>query len=282
MAWQLLRERSPRGERLRRRTAVLLGASVFVGGLLIAVGLGLLVLFLLVAAAIAFVVGSAVWGATRVETPRPDLTRIAEGARVGVGRARVLGGRVARDAAPAVAAARKRARDLQPVVSGIVERAATRARQVDWGGWPYAGDSTAQLEPDEQHKRAVQLNAEGAQLRSEGRAEEAAERHRQALAIFRRLGDRRAEAPTLNSLALALDATGDTEAAIERFEQALSILHDLHDEKHEGKVIANLGFTILRHGDDDRARGLLESALDKLDPESRAAQQVVEQLRRAS
>ena len=33
---------------------------------------------------------------------------------------------------------------------------------------------------------------------------------------------------------------------------------------------------------DERARGLLESALDKLDPESRAAQQVVEQLRRAS
>jgi hypothetical protein len=282
MAWQLVRERSPRGERLRRRIAVLTAAAVFLGGLLIAVGLGLLVLFLVVAALIATVVGSAVWAASRVQSSEADFARIGRGALVGVDRARGLGSKVARDAAPVVAAATRRARDLQPVVSGLVERAATRARAVDWSGWPYAGDSTSELEPDEQHKRAVQLNAEGAQLRSEGRAEEAAERHRQALAIFRRLGDRRAEAPTLNSLALALDSAGDTEAAVERFEQALAILRDLHDERHEGKVIANLGFTMLRHGDDERARGLLETALDKLDPESRAAQQVVEQLRRAS
>ncbi|HZO33557.1 MAG TPA: tetratricopeptide repeat protein [Gaiellaceae bacterium] len=270
MAWQLLRERSPRGERLRRRVAVLVGAGVFFGGLLIAIGLGVLLLIVAVAVLIAAVVGAAAWGATRVETPKPDLQRIGHGARTGIDRARVAGTRVARD--------------LQPVVSGFVERATTRARTVDWGGWPYAGgqEPTAQVAPADQHRRAVQLNAQGAQLRSEGRPEEAAERHRQALAIFRRLGDRRAEAPTLNSLALALDASGDTEAAVERFEQALAILRDLHDEPHEGKVIANLGFTMLRHGDDDRARGLLETALDKLDPESRAAQQVVEQLQRAS
>ena len=47
-----------------------------------------------------------------------------------------------------------------------------------------------------------------------------------ALAIFRELGDRRGEAPTLNSLALALEAAGDTDAAVERFEQALTILRD--------------------------------------------------------
>jgi hypothetical protein len=268
MAWQLLRERSPRGERLRRRITVLVGASVFLGGLLIAVGLGLLVLFVIVAVLIGLIVGSAVWAATRVEVPQAEFARIGRGALVGVDRARGLGSRVARD--------------LQPVVSSFVERAANRARSVDWSAWPYSGDSTSELEPGEQHQHAVQLNAEGAQLRSEGRPEDAAERHRQALVIFRRLGDRRAEAPTLNSLALALDAAGDTESAVERFEQALSILRDLHDERHEGKVIANLGFTMLRHGDDDRARGLLEAALDKLDPESRAAQQVVEQLRRAS
>ncbi len=113
----------------------------------------------------------------------------------------------------------------------------------------------------------------------------------QALAVFherhpahehRGEGDRRGEAPTLNSLALALDAAGETDAAVERFEEALAILRELDDEPHEGKVTANLGFTLLRHGDDDHARRLLESALEKLDPESRAAQQVVEQLRHAS
>jgi tetratricopeptide (TPR) repeat protein len=174
---------------------------------------------------------------------------------------------------------------VQPAVTGFVGRAAERARSTDWGGWPYSGAAQQPVQsadPVEEHRRALELNALGAQLRSEGHPAEAAEQHRQALAIFRKLGDRRGEAPTLNSLALALEASGDTDAAVERFEQALTILRDEGDERHEGRVIANYGFTMLRHGEDDRARDLLETALRKLDPESRTAQQVVEQLRRAS
>ncbi|HEX6763354.1 MAG TPA: tetratricopeptide repeat protein [Gaiellaceae bacterium] len=269
MAWQLLRENSPRGEFARRRVAVLTAAVLFLGGLLVAIGLGRVVEVAVILAA----VGAAGFAAVHVlrrpgRLPRPDLAPVRRHAKRGAVRARDLGTRVARD--------------VQPAVSGFVERATTKARSTDWHGWPYAGAASPVAPPEAQHRRAVELNARGAQLRSEGRPDQAAEQHRQALAIFRRLGDRKGEAPTLNSLALALEAAGDTDAAVERFEQAITILHNDGDELHEGRVIANLGFTMLRHGEDDQARRLLETALDKLDPESRTAQQVVEQLRRAS
>jgi hypothetical protein len=273
MAWQLLRENSPRGERLRRRVAVLAGASVFLAGLLFAVGLGSLVLFLVGAGIVGLLVATVAWLVRRRGLPRIDLRP-----------ARHFGARVARDAAPAVSAVQRRAREVTPVVAGFAARAANKARAVDWSGWPYAGATPGEVTADSgsQHRRALRLNARGAQLRGEGHPKQAAEQHSQALAIFRALGDRRGEAPTLNSLALALDAAGETDAAVERFEEALAILRELDDEPHEGKVTANLGFTLLRQGDDDHARRLLESALEKLDPESRAAQQVVEQLRHAS
>lgn len=264
MAWQLLRENSPRGESARRRVAALAGAALFVAGLLFAVGLGVLVE---IAAAVA-ALGGCAFVAVRLARRGRVRRRELPGVRRGVARARAVGARVTREVAPAV--------------SGLVGRVATTARSVDPHGWPYAGGPVREAPPEAQHRRAVQLNARGAELRNEGHPAQAAEQHRQALAIFRRLGDRRGEAPTLNSLALALDAAGDTDAAVERFEQAITILRAEGDERHEGRVIANLGFTMLRHGEDDRARGLLESALQKLDPESRTAQQVVEQLRRAS
>ena len=276
MAWQLLKERSPRGERVRRRVAVLTGAAVFLIGLLVAVGLTVLVVFF---AAVVVIAG--VFALVTLLVSRRDLSVLARHAHTGYRHARIVGRRVARDTAPAVAAARRRARDLQPAVSGLVERAATRTRAIDWNGWPYAGGA-APVAIEDRRRRALELNARGAQLRSEGHPVQAAEQHQRALQIFREIGDLRAEAPTLNSLALALDDAGDTDAAVEQFEQALAILRDLDDERHEGKVIANFGFTMLRHGEDDRARGLLETALDKLDPESRAAQRVVEQLQRVS
>jgi len=260
MAWQLLREKSPRGEFARRRAAGLAAGCVFFGGLLIALGLGSLLLYLIVAAAIAGGVYVVVRKGLRLPRGlrRPDLAGVRRQAGRSATSVRVVSTRVARDVR-------------------------ARSRAVDLQGWPYAGGAAPpSADPEEEHRRAVQLNARGAQLRGEGRPEQAAEQHRQALAIFRKLGDRAGEAPTLNSLALALDAAGDTEAAVERFEQALTILRSEGDERHEGRVIANLGFTMLRHGEDDRARDLLETALDKLDPESRTAQQVVEQLRRAS
>ena len=131
-------------------------------------------------------------------------------------------------------------------------------------------------------RQALRLNERGAQLRRRGNAEEAAEQHRVALEIVRELGDPHAEALTLNSLALALAQGGADAAAVQHFEQALTVLRELGDEEHEGQVIANLGFVHRRQGRSEEAVSLLNSALDKLPPESPAYRHVEAQLRRAS
>ena len=135
---------------------------------------------------------------------------------------------------------------------------------------------------EDPHRRARRLNALGAQLRRDGDYAQAAEQHRQALAILRELDDRRAEALTLNNLALALVHTGGVSVAVEHFEQALVLLRELEDREHEGQVIANLGFVRHRQGRDDDAESLFNAALDRLPPESSAYRRVEEQLRRAS
>jgi tetratricopeptide (TPR) repeat protein len=131
-------------------------------------------------------------------------------------------------------------------------------------------------------KRALRLNERGARLRRRGNADEAADKHRTALAIARELGDREAEAMTLNNLALALAQGGDEDAALQHFEQALTVLRQLGDEEREGQVIANLSLVHRRQGRSEEAVNLLNAALDKLPPESPAYRQIEEQLRRAS
>jgi tetratricopeptide (TPR) repeat protein len=136
------------------------------------------------------------------------------------------------------------------------------------------------VRPIDRQRTALALNARGVQLRRESEPEEAAALHRQALAIFRELGDRRSEALTLNNLALALDRGGD-DGAVALFEQAASILGELGDEQHEGQVIANMAVAFRRRGRDERSAEVAELALAKLDPQSHAYR-AVESFRRAS
>ncbi len=135
------------------------------------------------------------------------------------------------------------------------------------------------IDPSE---RAQQLNAVGAQLRRDGEPEQAAERHRAALAIVRDLGDSHAEALTLNNLGLALAHGGAEDAALQHLEEARDVLRDLGDAEYEARVIANLGLVHRRQGHDEEAASLLHEALGKLPPESPAYRQVEEELLRAS
>lgn len=131
-------------------------------------------------------------------------------------------------------------------------------------------------------RQALRLNELGAELRRRGDYEEAAQKHRVALAIVRDLGDEQAEALTLNNLALALAQGGAQAEAVEHLEHALVILHKLGDEEHEWRVLANLGIVHRRQGHSEQAVNLLHEALDRLPPESSAYRQVEKELRRAS
>ena len=281
-SWEVLRERSPRGSYARRRAAALTAAGVFFVGLLAVFGLGRL-LVLVVAAGIGV---AGVAAATQLLRRRRPWRHLRPASRRVVGAFGTAGSRVARPATldtaagaarrrleAAVVVARRNGRELRPPVERLVERVATQARLHLVHGGPVRTDPG---------RHAVELNAQGTQLRRAGAFEQAARRHEAALQIFRELGDRRAEALTLNNVALAEGRRGDEQTAVARFEEAIEILPDLADREHEAQVTANLGLTLRRHGHDDRAKELLETALEKLEPESPAARRLEGQLRRAS
>jgi tetratricopeptide (TPR) repeat protein len=260
VSWRLEFETSGDPERLRSRVLAAAGVWFLLAGFLAALGLGIVFL----ASLALLLVGGAVIGTLWL------LRHFGVG-----GRLRGAGGSIEQ----ALRAQRSRLDGVRPqehvrrsyaAAAGRVRARASRLGQRE--------PATAGLE-----RRAQRLNELGAQLRREGKHEEAAHQHRAALGILRELGDRRAEALTLNNLALALvHTTGGVSQAVQHFEEAAVALHELGDEEHEGQVIANLAFVRRRQGRDEDAESLLYAALDKLPRDSSAYHRVEEQLRRAS
>jgi tetratricopeptide (TPR) repeat protein len=247
---------------LRRRVLVFTGMWFLLAGMLAALGLIAVLLVSLGLALIGVALVGGAWLLRRYPMRRwlrSGLSLIERASRDQKARIGKLGLRQR---------LRRSATRYSPVVGQVRARASETFRTA-----PVAIDRQSQ---------ALRLNELGAQLRREGKYEEAAEQHRAALAIVRELGDRQAEALTLNNLALALVHTGSVAIAVQHFEQALDVLRVLGDEEHEGRVIANLAVVRRRQGRDEDAESLLHAALDKLPPESSAYRRVEEQLRRAS
>jgi tetratricopeptide (TPR) repeat protein len=278
--WDVARESSPEGERLRRRIGALAALSVLVCGFLLSIGLGLLVLAFLVGVLISVgvVALAGVW---------PQLRRRAAewitGLRSRGGRARAVLVPLARKAhgsgASALASARAHSATL---ARGAVESGSRAGRDLAQSARSTAIRFAPRPARTEPLREALRLNAAGAQHRRDGRYDEAVECHRQALEILRTLGDRRAVALTQSNLALALSHAGDDEWAIGLFEEAAATLGELGDEEHEAQIMANLGLAHRRHGRPEEGDNVLELALNKLSPESSAYHAIETQLSRAS
>jgi tetratricopeptide (TPR) repeat protein len=274
--WRVLRERSVRGERRRRRVAAGTATAVFLGGFLVALGLGTLVLVLV---GVVLLVGGAAGALLllrrhqpweRLRTPRapavPRLVPSVDRERLATHKDR---------AAATLARGWNDARREAAAAFSAGRRAVTTLR-------PVPAPAAAQPDRVERQREAVRLNSQGTQLRRSGDPGWAAEQHRAALTIFEELGDRRSVALTLNNLALAVAHDGDLEAAVGHFERALTILRELDDEEHEARVIANLGFAHRRFGHRETAADLLREALGKLSPASPDYRRVEDELGRAS
>jgi Tetratricopeptide repeat len=245
-------ERSRQGARLRRRVLAASALCIFFVGLAVTLGFGQL---FLIGVSGLVAVGSVV-GAVVVLRRAP--------VRISASRAQGGLGSMARLGRSLIGRGSSLARGSIRDLHGSVRKL----------GRP-------EVSTTKRRRQALSLNAQGAHDRRSGRYEEAAEKHREALARLRELGDRPGEALTLNNLALAL-AHVDDEAALAHFAQALAILRELADEQHEGQVVANLALVHRRRGREEQATDCLRAALEKLDPHSREYRRVEEQLRRAS
>lgn len=125
---------------------------------------------------------------------------------------------------------------------------------------------------------ASRLARESAQLRKEGRIDEAVEVAEEAVSRFDTDGDLRGRALASNSLGIALAKAGRHEEAIDAFDAAVELLAQAGDRHHEGQVLANLGAVHRRVGGTEAARFCWIRALERLEPGTREAERTAELL----
>lgn len=286
-----VRESSAAGARLRRRIAATTAMALLLGGLLVAIGFGAIVLALLAAllivtAVVAFV---AVWPQMRSrlvawirhlrERSRTIAAALLPLCRRTLSHAERGTRRVSRSSALIAESASSRASKLAPIAVESGSRAGHALMQATLATSARLASRVPRTDP---RVKALRLNAAGTQYRRDGLYDHAVECHRRALGILRVLDDRQAVALTQSNLALALSHAGDDGWAIGLFEEAAAILRELGDEEHEAQIIANLGVAHRRHGRREEGDNVLELALSKLTPTSRAYQAIEAELRRAS
>jgi tetratricopeptide (TPR) repeat protein len=94
---------------------------------------------------------------------------------------------------------------------------------------------------DDDCLESIILSTQGRAYLNLGQAKRAIRYHEQALAIIRKIGDRRGEGATFGNLGHCYSDLGQTACAIECLEQALDICRQVGDRRGEGVVLGNLG-----------------------------------------
>jgi len=249
--WYLLRADSAEAQRARRRLAVGSAFAVFLGGLLTAAGLAIVV-FATSLAVVLLVSGISTLRAFRRN--RQQLRR--------------FGGSVLASAN----------RDLHTHARRCVHLvgASTSHVRASVARW-----NAARVEkPIDLQREALRLNAAGTRHRRSGAHADAIELHRKALEVLREAHDPHAVALTQNNLALALSHVGEDQSATQLFEQAAAAVHALGDDEHEGRIMANLALAHRRHGRPEECEHALRLAMTKLRQGSSAYRRVEAELTR--
>jgi tetratricopeptide (TPR) repeat protein len=127
-------------------------------------------------------------------------------------------------------------------------------------------------------REAWELNRAAVDHRRAGRLEAAIACCEHALAVVKRVRDRRDEALTLNSLGLALAEAGDSDRASACFLRAAAILRDLEHPHLEGQVLANLGALRERQQQRDEALSCWREALELLETGSQEHERLLQRV----
>lgn len=272
--WSFLRADAKEARRARRRLVFGIAFSVFLGGLLMAAGLAVVVLG--TSLFIVVLIGST----SAVRAFRRNRHQLQRYVRMIVTRASRASRRSAHDAKRAFHAV------LRIVNVGVAHAQRVRGsvtRRVA------GGLAISRHRPrlprarhiDVQHE-ALRLNVAGTKHRRSGEHAKAIELHRRALEILSDTEDLHAVALTQNNLALAMSHVGDDPAATVLFEQAAATLRELGDQEREGRIMANLALAHRRHGRVRECEDVLRLALTKLHHDSSAHRRVEAELSRVA
>lgn len=134
----------------------------------------------------------------------------------------------------------------------------------------YAGLATALLQQaanasealKQPKQQATYLGSLGSAYRDLGQVKTGMKHYRQALKIYRDLGDVEGEGITLGRLGIAHRVLGQASLAIEHLEQALTISRQVGDNRTEGINLANLGIAYRGMGQTQKAIDYLNQALE--------------------
>src|SRR6185295_5701913 len=134
-------------------------------------------------------------------------------------------------------------------VSGAIDACERALKAADQGGLP-------------PRARAEVLRAKGVLLRYGGRINEAVDAYAEAIAVFRAVGARRAEARVKNSLAYAMFVMERFEDAIAVGMSSISIDLAIGGRFQIAKTLSNIGQAYARAGDVSRGLAYLKRARD--------------------
>ncbi len=85
--------------------------------------------------------------------------------------------------------------------------------------------------------------------------------YKQALPLFRTVGDKAGEAITLNNIGAVYYALDALEKAVANLNEAANILHEIGDTSSEVTILGNVAFLQRQLGDVDAAAASIESAI---------------------
>ena len=109
---------------------------------------------------------------------------------------------------------------------------------------------------------AEALNNLGVAELRQGRDQQAAEQHRQALALSRQVDNQTGAAAALNNLGIVHYHQGLYSEAADQYRQALTVFRAIGDQHSAASVLGNLAAISQRQGHDQQAAGYLEQALE--------------------
>lgn len=107
-------------------------------------------------------------------------------------------------------------------------------------------------EKDRRRLPALRAQWEGTGLRLQDTAQslrQAVEKFHEALAIFKDVGDRQAEANLLNTLGYVHSRLGEQNKSLASYQQAAELYHVLGDERSEAAILYSIGSTYLHLGE---------------------------------
>lgn len=267
--------------RVQRRAGALAGLALLWTLFFAAAGLGVLALAAPVLAAGAVAVAFAAGRRRPVGAGRyagAVRASLGRGRAVATGRPLALGRAMLTGIDPGAAARRafERSRRIVSALASATPRISLRAVATHASTLRRSVETWRRPSP---HEEARRLSHASADLREQGRHEEAVVSAEVAVRLFASLGDRRREARALNRLALALAAAGRPAHGIPALQRAATLLAELGEQDGAGRVTANLGVLHQQEGRADLALDCWRDALERFEPEAPERERLAERLR---